>query len=69
MELINNELMELLEFIRGTGKFHILGEGIHSYPNGDNNNKLIHAGCMELEQQGLIYKKNVTEVYTLWLPT
>ena len=52
----DEELKELLEFISGKGKFWHLGNGIHTYPNGDENNKKIFAGCIELEKRGLVYR-------------
>jgi len=40
-----DELNKLLKLITSLN-------GINTYPNGDDNNKRIFAGCVELEKQG-----------------
>ena len=55
--------------IRGEGEFSFIGKGITSYPNGDKNNKRIHAGCLELEERGEIYQHCVGESSITWMPT
>lgn len=49
-------LKELFEFISGAGKFWFLGNGISTYPNGDENDREIFCGCLELEKRGLVYR-------------
>lgn len=49
-----NGKTELLEFIRGTGKFTTFGTGIHIYPGRDDNNQRLFGACLELESEGLI---------------
>lgn len=61
-KISNNEtfedehLPELLDFISGNGKFWFLGNGISTYPNGDENHKKIFSGCLKLEERGLVYR-------------
>ena len=52
----DEDLNELLEFIRGSGKYSSLGGGISTYPNGYEYQKKIFAGCVELEKRGLVYR-------------
>lgn len=52
-----DQLMELLDYIAGKRKFSFLGNGIHTYPNGNENNIKIYSGCLELEKRKLIYRK------------
>lgn len=43
-------LITLLEIIRA-------GAGVITYPNGDDGCRKLHAGCLELEQQGIIERR------------
>jgi len=52
--------MELLDIICGRGEYAALGNGIHTYPGLDKNQNNIHAGCEELERQGLV-KRQINE--------
>ncbi|HEA65260.1 MAG TPA: hypothetical protein ENI07_00320 [Desulfobacterales bacterium] len=61
---------ELLQLIRGEGKFGSLGKGITSYPNGDENNQNIHSDCLELERRRLIYRHYISECGSIvWMAT
>lgn len=60
---------DLLEFIKGTGKYEVLGRGITTYPNAvDENQMKIHAGCLILESEGKIKRHLVTDSYIVWMP-
>jgi len=63
---IEEDLAKLYKFISGE-TIPYLGPGIYTYPNGDENNKIIHSGCLELEKKGLIYRKKDKPEYVLWL--
>ena len=63
-----NDLSQLLAFIHGQGAHKFLGPGISSYPEGDENNKRIHVGCLALEKSGLIYREKDGGDYVLWMP-
>lgn len=59
---------DLLQCIRGEGKQQLC-RGITSYPFEENDNNIrIHNGCLKLEKQGLIYRKNENEKSVLWMP-
>ena len=58
------QLNNLLEIIKDDK----LAPGIHTYPRGDVNNKMLFNGCLELEKQGLIYRKIDEEDHVFWLP-
>lgn len=62
-------LDELLSFIAGTGRYSLFGAGMHTYPNGDANDRLKYEMCLELEQQGKIRKHLVTKDFVIWMPT
>lgn len=48
-------LAELLDLVRGRGKFMILGGFMHTYPTSpDAHQAKLYAGCCELERRGLI---------------
>ena len=59
---------ELMDVIAGRGKFHCFGTGITTWPTGDDNNKKIHAGCLELERRGLIHRQDDAATRVLWMP-
>ena len=65
---IDDPLTELLDLIRGGNKSHGFGPGITTWPAGDDNNKKLHAGCVQLESRGLIYRQQWTETSVLWMP-
>lgn len=48
---------ELLQFIAGNGPWKLVGNGIRTYPRGDENDRQIHAACERLESKGLIYRE------------
>jgi len=52
-------LDELLDLIKGTGKFRFLPSGIHTYPGRDGKDKVYDA-CLKLEKLGLI-KRSIDE--------
>lgn len=52
---------KLLDFIGGTGAYSQFGNGMHVYPNTDNNQRLIYAKCLYLEQCGLIRRSPAGE--------
>ena len=56
ISLNDDNLNDLLVFIGGKGRFWILGNGIHTYPDGDDNQKRIYEGCVELEKRGKVYR-------------
>lgn len=64
---MEKHLKELLQLIKGEGRFYVLGSGLHTYPNGDENNKKIFARCLELEQKDLIYRKIDEPSFVLWV--
>ena len=45
---MREDLRELLDVIRGEGRFYVWGSGLHTYPEGDENKKKIFAACLEL---------------------
>jgi hypothetical protein len=47
----DDELNELLSFIKRFG-------GIYTYPAGDENQKKVFAGCLELEKRGLVCRSD-----------
>lgn len=53
----DEDLVELLEFIGGEKYGWIGGNGVHTYPNGDENNKRLFAGCAELEKRGKVRRE------------
>ena len=61
-------LSALMDVIAGNGKFRIFGVGITTYPEGDDNNRKIHNGCVELEKHGLIYRQIDKPKQVLWMP-
>lgn len=62
-----DQLMDLLAFIAGKGRFNMLGNGIHTYPDGDQRDKTIYSGCLELEKRNLIYRKIDQADYVLFM--
>jgi len=50
------QLRELLAFIRGEDKYSFLGGGIHTYPHRETRNIRLHKGCVEMESRGLIFR-------------
>ena len=48
--VVGEDLIELTKFVGW------IGNGIHTFPNGDENNKKIFAECVELEGLGLVYR-------------
>lgn len=62
------DLIELLDVIRGAGKFATLGPGLHTYPHGDDNKTRLHGLCLELEALGQIRRKVDDPSHVLWLP-
>lgn len=62
-------LNALNDFIHGRKRFHHLGGGITTYPQGDDRQKKLHAGCEELERIGEIERRNVGEDYVVWKPS
>ena len=61
-------LDELLQIIKGEGRWAIIGKGITTYPNRDKGNQKIHDGCLELELRGVIERHLVEENYIVWKP-
>jgi hypothetical protein len=57
---------ELLEFIKGTGRFRLLGNGMHSYPGRDANNQKIHDACLSLETMKLIERTIDEPGHVIW---
>ncbi len=49
--------------------FHAWG-GLHTYPDGDENQKKLFAGCLELEELGLITRQRGKEEdgWVFWHP-
>ena len=67
-EGMKKELEELLQMIRGEGNWFITGPGLSTYPKGDENNKKIFAACLELEEEGLFWRRTDEPDYVFWLP-
>ena len=65
---MREDLRELLDVIRGEGRFYVWGSGLHTYPEGDENKKKIFAACLELEQEGLIHRAREEPDHVLWVP-
>ena len=63
---VETALDGLLAFIRGEGPFAMLGPGLHTYPDRDDDGK--HAGCLELERRGLIYRHLDEPGNVVWMP-
>lgn len=61
-----NELKQLLDFIRGEGVWIAFGQGITTYPDEPDEK---HNACLELERRGLIYRRSETDTYIIWKPT
>ena len=59
------DLREILRMIKGEGKYQSLGKGIHAYPKDEKLNEC----CLELEKQGLIYRKINEKDHILWMST
>lgn len=51
-----DDLKELLDFVRGEGKFaSLVSGGMRTFPEAtDANNVAIHSGMLELEKRGLV---------------
>lgn len=60
-------LTELLQFIQGKLVPH-LGGALHTYPDGDERNLALHAGCLELERRGLIRRFRDEPGHVIWEP-
>ena len=45
----------------------ISGKGIETYPTGDDEDKKIFAGCLELEKKGLIVRQADEPDCVLWI--
>lgn len=54
---------ELLDFIDSP-----ISKGIHTYPNGDENNRGIFTQCLRLEKQGRIWRDIDRPEHVFWLP-
>jgi hypothetical protein len=61
-------LMDLLAMVRGLGRWRIMGEGIHTYPQGDENNLKLYRACCELERRGLIFRAKDEPQWVFWRP-
>jgi hypothetical protein len=57
---------QLFDFIAGNHPYQILGNGIHTYPEGDENQKSIFADCLELERRGLIFRFKEDRDAVIW---
>jgi hypothetical protein len=66
--LDNNGLLELLGFIKADGKFSFLPSGIHTYPNRDKDDDIIHNGCLLLESKGLVERTINEPNHVFWIP-
>lgn len=62
-------LADLLAYIRGEGRYAMLGEGISTYPGHDANHERIYRACCELEQRGLIRRHREEPGHVLFVPT
>lgn len=57
--------MDLLALIRGDNPS--LEKGLYTYPKAtDENQKLLHTECIELEKRKLVYRKIDDPNYILW---
>ena len=63
------DLEDLLDFIAGRGRFTAFGDGMHTYPGRDENQKGLHDGCLELERRGLIVRTINTPDHCAWRTT
>jgi hypothetical protein len=66
--MMEQYLYELLDIIQGKGAWAVLGKGITSYVDFDNNNDRIHSACLKLEDIGLIYRRKINDKAFLWMP-
>jgi len=57
------DLREIMRFIKGEGKYRLIGIGIHTYP-GTIQQKY----CEELETRGLIYRQTDEKDHIFWMP-
>ena len=67
-----DDLAELLAFVRGEGKWAHLGKGITSYPQAtnDQNKQNIHAGMLLLEARGNVRRHYVDQYGSVtWAPS
>lgn len=62
---MDEKLQALLDFISGKTS---LGKGITTYPDFDENNKILHAGVLELEKLGKVKRHLEKEDYIVWMP-
>lgn len=67
----DEDLAELLAFVRGEGRWAWLGQGLTSHPQstGDANQQRIHAAMMLLEARGDVRRHYVSEGGSVtWAP-
>lgn len=60
-------MQELLNFIKGEGRFRLLGNGIHTYPERDKNNQKIYDACLVLESMGVIERTIDDPGHVVWV--
>jgi hypothetical protein len=68
MEFTEDHLSFLLRFIRGEEQFSLLGAGITTYSDRDENNQRIYESCLELEKRGLIERHHDENNIIVWKP-
>ena len=67
--IIPDHLQPLLEFVRGEGEWEWLGVGISTHPTSAAERCLdIHAGCVELEQLGVVERHTDDPDHVHWRP-
>lgn len=54
---LTKDLQELYDYVAGVGQFDFVGNGISTYPNGDDNNKSLYIRCCALEDSGWLVRR------------
>ncbi len=65
-ELTISELEDLF-YRRGKFTALIFGGPMHTYPNGDDNHRLLHAACVELASRGKIRETTREIGHSCWV--
>ena len=60
------ELADLLDGIKGEGRFKLFGPGMHTYPGRNSGEDFIYYSCLELEARGLIERNVVNPGHVSW---
>ena len=64
-----DDIDKLHEAMCGRGPLGmVLAGGIWTHPDGDENNKRIHAACVELQRRGLATGREMSPGHWTWTP-